>query len=297
MRVEANGHGVVIDDLLNSEERADEFLLMGLRLAEGIDPAALRGAVRPRARSAPHRGAARRRRHRRRRQRPPARHAGRISGARCRGRGSRGVILADIRAASVRRDDSIYAPKLFGDPATATPPPEATRITARPRSLVPSGRKRNRPSMPAKPDGLVSISDEKRCGALRARQCGDQRHRVIGERRGAHRLAAELGAVAAGEGAEARRIRRGIEAALQGRARNTRGLSHSPVPSSWMFFRLAPAAVSASAVATTESPSSAMNSASAEPSACATVRAGAGAVGAVFLERDDAAAAAGAPPA
>jgi putative oxygen-independent coproporphyrinogen III oxidase len=38
MRVEANGHGVVTDDVLNSEERADEFLLMGLRLAEGIDP-------------------------------------------------------------------------------------------------------------------------------------------------------------------------------------------------------------------------------------------------------------------
>jgi putative oxygen-independent coproporphyrinogen III oxidase len=38
MRVEANGHGVVSDDPLNSEERADEFLLMGLRLAEGIDP-------------------------------------------------------------------------------------------------------------------------------------------------------------------------------------------------------------------------------------------------------------------
>ncbi|WP_423876561.1 radical SAM family heme chaperone HemW [Bradyrhizobium sp.] len=38
MRVEASGHGVVVDDLLNSEERADEFLLMGLRLAEGIDP-------------------------------------------------------------------------------------------------------------------------------------------------------------------------------------------------------------------------------------------------------------------
>jgi putative oxygen-independent coproporphyrinogen III oxidase len=38
MRVEANGHGVIVDDLLNSEERADEFLLMGLRLAEGIDP-------------------------------------------------------------------------------------------------------------------------------------------------------------------------------------------------------------------------------------------------------------------
>ncbi len=39
MLVEANGHGVVADVKLNSVERADEFLLMGLRLAEGIDPA------------------------------------------------------------------------------------------------------------------------------------------------------------------------------------------------------------------------------------------------------------------
>jgi oxygen-independent coproporphyrinogen-3 oxidase len=38
MRVETNGDGVVTEDILNSEERADEFLLMGLRLAEGIDP-------------------------------------------------------------------------------------------------------------------------------------------------------------------------------------------------------------------------------------------------------------------
>ncbi|MFC0240486.1 radical SAM family heme chaperone HemW [Rhodopseudomonas telluris] len=38
MRVEGNGHGVITDERLNSEERADEFLLMGLRLAEGIDP-------------------------------------------------------------------------------------------------------------------------------------------------------------------------------------------------------------------------------------------------------------------
>ena len=100
MRVEANGHGVITDDLLNSEERADEFLLMGLRLAEGIDPAALSGAGRPAARSRPHRAAARRRRHCRRRQRPAARDAGRISGARCRGGGSRGVasVIAAKRA-------------------------------------------------------------------------------------------------------------------------------------------------------------------------------------------------------
>ncbi len=38
MRVESLGHGLVTDDLLIREEIADEFLLMGLRLAEGIDP-------------------------------------------------------------------------------------------------------------------------------------------------------------------------------------------------------------------------------------------------------------------
>jgi oxygen-independent coproporphyrinogen-3 oxidase len=37
--VESLGHGVVSDEALTQEEQADEFLLMGLRLAEGIDPA------------------------------------------------------------------------------------------------------------------------------------------------------------------------------------------------------------------------------------------------------------------
>jgi putative oxygen-independent coproporphyrinogen III oxidase len=37
-RVESQGHGLIVDDILTPEERADEFLLMGLRLAEGIDP-------------------------------------------------------------------------------------------------------------------------------------------------------------------------------------------------------------------------------------------------------------------
>jgi oxygen-independent coproporphyrinogen-3 oxidase len=36
-RVEKEGHGLVADDVLTSTEAADEFLLMGLRLAEGID--------------------------------------------------------------------------------------------------------------------------------------------------------------------------------------------------------------------------------------------------------------------
>ena len=39
MRAEANGHGVVSDERLTRAEQADEYLLMGLRLAEGIDPA------------------------------------------------------------------------------------------------------------------------------------------------------------------------------------------------------------------------------------------------------------------
>jgi oxygen-independent coproporphyrinogen-3 oxidase len=38
MRVEAAGHGVITDEPLTRDERADEFLLMGLRLGEGIDP-------------------------------------------------------------------------------------------------------------------------------------------------------------------------------------------------------------------------------------------------------------------
>jgi len=36
-RVEEHGHGLITDEPLTREERADEFLLMGLRLAEGID--------------------------------------------------------------------------------------------------------------------------------------------------------------------------------------------------------------------------------------------------------------------
>jgi putative oxygen-independent coproporphyrinogen III oxidase len=35
--VDANGHGLIVDEKLTPGEQADEFLLMGLRLAEGID--------------------------------------------------------------------------------------------------------------------------------------------------------------------------------------------------------------------------------------------------------------------
>jgi putative oxygen-independent coproporphyrinogen III oxidase len=39
MRVEERGTGITVEEKLTSGEAADEFLLMGLRLAEGIDPA------------------------------------------------------------------------------------------------------------------------------------------------------------------------------------------------------------------------------------------------------------------
>jgi len=39
MRVEALGHGTIVNELLSLDEQADELLLMGLRLKEGIDPA------------------------------------------------------------------------------------------------------------------------------------------------------------------------------------------------------------------------------------------------------------------
>jgi oxygen-independent coproporphyrinogen-3 oxidase len=38
MRVEANDTGLIVDEKLTPGETADEYLLMGLRLAEGIDP-------------------------------------------------------------------------------------------------------------------------------------------------------------------------------------------------------------------------------------------------------------------
>ena len=36
-QVEANGHGMVEHEILEREEQADELLLMGLRLREGVD--------------------------------------------------------------------------------------------------------------------------------------------------------------------------------------------------------------------------------------------------------------------
>jgi len=36
--VESEGHGIIDEEVLTSEAEGDEFLLMGLRLKEGVDP-------------------------------------------------------------------------------------------------------------------------------------------------------------------------------------------------------------------------------------------------------------------
>ena len=125
MRVESLGHGVVSDDTLLRSQMADEFLLMGLRLAEGIDPARYERLAGRAARSAAHRDpAARKARSRLTPRRQAARDAGGISGARCGGGRSRGV----DRAAYVPEP-----PNERGAGLMICPPVGDTRITARPR--------------------------------------------------------------------------------------------------------------------------------------------------------------------
>ncbi|MCY1557107.1 hypothetical protein D9M68_939240 [compost metagenome] len=36
-KVETNGHGIIEEEYLNGNQEGDEFLMMGLRLREGID--------------------------------------------------------------------------------------------------------------------------------------------------------------------------------------------------------------------------------------------------------------------
>src|SRR5262249_5996412 len=69
-------------------------------------------------------------------------------------------------APAVRAGLRAYVPEPvndFGGGLMIWPPAGATFITASPRWLLPSGRKRNSPSMPVKPDELVSTVSEKRC--------------------------------------------------------------------------------------------------------------------------------------
>src|SRR6266576_7199759 len=65
--------------------------------------------------------------------------------------------------------------------------------------------------------GVSQRFRRKALSALGSRQRRDQRHRIIGQRRGSHRIGAEFGAVAAREAAKAGRIGRGVKPALQRR--------------------------------------------------------------------------------
>ena len=122
----------------------------------------------------------------------------------------------------------VPATKVRGAPLIATAAPSRISCTVSARSLVPSGLKRNTPSAPAKPAGLVSIAVAETLRPLHARQRRGERHRIVGQRREADRIGVEARAVAFGEGLEAAIVGRREPAALQGRqAEDARLVPHA----------------------------------------------------------------------
>ena len=92
-----------------SGEAADEYLLMGLRLAEGIDTARYSALSGRDARPKAHFDIARRRRRRNDRRWPLARHQERLSASRCSGGGSRRLTLGPRRKCVRGRADDLAA--------------------------------------------------------------------------------------------------------------------------------------------------------------------------------------------
>ena len=107
-RVDENGSGLIVDDKLAPSEVADEYLLMGLRLAEGIDPQRFTRVGRPHARSEADFFFARRRHGGDHARRPLARDAKRLPAARRGGRGFGGLTLMVPRSAT--QSDSLVDP-------------------------------------------------------------------------------------------------------------------------------------------------------------------------------------------
>jgi putative oxygen-independent coproporphyrinogen III oxidase len=99
--VEQQGQGLIINESLDTEEVADEFLVMGLRLAEGIDPARYQTLSGRRFDPGRVSDLKNTRAHRRARQWSPCRHARRIScSERRRGRSCGGTSdRRDVRSA------------------------------------------------------------------------------------------------------------------------------------------------------------------------------------------------------
>ena len=133
-QVESEGHGLVESVALSREEQGDEFLLMGLRLSEGVDPRAfekLTGRdIDPGAGREPDRG----RVSRARRARPHSGHRDGRAAARYGGRRRRGVTLAG--AAVIR--GSVRPRPRAPQAASSLPDPPCTFQIQR-RALEPAG--------------------------------------------------------------------------------------------------------------------------------------------------------------
>jgi hypothetical protein len=157
--VEAQGHGIIVDEGLSRMEQSDEYLLMGLRLAEGIDRhrfARLSGRDFEPARVAALLA------ERMIEELPDGRLRVTPQGfpvlGRHRGR-SGGVIPSFTRPSRPGMTTfGIQSPapalKLRGAGSSTLAPPGCTCMMARPRWLVPSLLKRKMPSTPEKPAGL-----------------------------------------------------------------------------------------------------------------------------------------------
>ena len=93
-KVQSQGHGMVVDDVLTWEEQGDEFLVMGLRLKEGISPARFTAISGRQISQDPDRGAQGLWLCRDPAQRQSAGHRQGLPGARCGRGGPGGLILA-----------------------------------------------------------------------------------------------------------------------------------------------------------------------------------------------------------
>ena len=117
-RVEADGHGLITDDILTSEERGDEFLVMGLRLAEGIDAAHYAAIAGRSIDPIPHRHAARTRPDRDHAGRSVESHLARLPRTGCCSRRSCGVAPCSnlISLLTTRQESPVNLPFLAQNP-------------------------------------------------------------------------------------------------------------------------------------------------------------------------------------
>ena len=215
MRVEDSGTAFTVEEKLTPGEAADEYLLMGLRLVEGIDPARYSALRRSLTRSEADIDTARGRRRGDNGRRSSACDAERLPAARRGGRGSGGLDLRARLERLRRRTQHLTAR------GRNTQHGQASLIGAvgtEAEYAVDAGKTRG--------IGQRRLAETLR--ALRFHKSRDKGNRIVRERCGPDRILPVAGTVAAGKIAKARRSRRRIPGALNRPSRGDSGSSHRP---------------------------------------------------------------------